>query len=182
MSETGRIACPWHGAVFDCKNGAIEDGAGLGSLQSYKVSTTLHRTLALRRSPALTLFTQVDIEGTSIFVTADAAALNAYRQPPSVSLNATPAAKAQKVLIVGSGAGSAHAIEGLREAGYEGAIKVLTKENYLPIDRTKLSKGLASDPTKVQLRDADFYKSLEAEFVLNVVRSISSLLARLHDD
>lgn len=114
---------------------------------------------------------QVDVEGSSIFVTApsDPTALNAYRQPPSVSINASPAAKAQKVLIIGSGAGSAHAIEGLREAGYEGAIKVITKENHLPIDRTKLSKGLMNDAKKVLLRDADFYKSLEAEFVLNAV-------------
>lgn len=52
----------------------------------------------------------------------------------------------------------------------------LTCKTYLvhvlvPIDRTKLSKGLQTDPKKVALRDAAFYASLGVEFKLHSVRS-----------
>jgi NAD(P)H-nitrite reductase large subunit len=38
---------------------------------------------------------------------------------------------------------------------------------HLPIDRTKISKALISDPSKIALRSADFYKKLQVEFVLD---------------
>jgi NADPH-dependent 2,4-dienoyl-CoA reductase/sulfur reductase-like enzyme len=42
-------------------------------------------------------------------------------------------------VIIGGGAGAAHAVEGLREAGYDGSIKVFSGEAYLPIDRSVLA-------------------------------------------
>jgi len=51
-----------------------------------------------------------------------------------------------------------HAIETLRLYGFGGAITVLSSETYAPIDRTKLSKALISDPKKLEWRSLNDYK------------------------
>ncbi|GAA5938748.1 uncharacterized protein JCM15063_004857 [Sporobolomyces koalae] len=150
LTETGRLVCPWHGACFNvCKNGDLEDAPGIDSLQSFKV----------------------EVDGSSVYVHAPAEekALNAYRQPggPKISIGETEASKPSSVLIIGGGPGAAHAVEGLREEGFKGTIKVISKEPHLPVDRTKISKALIADPSKIALRDADFYKKLSIEFVLD---------------
>lgn len=96
----------------------------------------------------------------------DAASVNTHRGPPQLS---TTVAKPQQfgVIVVGGGSAGGHAVEGLREAGYEGSILVVMKEPHLPIDRTKLSKALISDPKKVALRDDIFYQALDVTFELS---------------
>jgi len=42
----------------------------------------------------------------------------------------------------------------LREHGFPGPITILSKENHTPIDRTKLSKALITDPAKIEWRTA----------------------------
>lgn len=150
LTETGRLVCPWHGACFNvCSNGDLEDAPGIDALQSFKV----------------------EIEGSDIYVHApsDEKAINATRQPggPKISIGEDQASKKSSVLIIGGGPGAAHAVEGLREEGFKGTIKVISKEPHLPIDRTKISKALISDPSKIALRSADFYEKLQVEFVLD---------------
>jgi apoptosis-inducing factor 3 len=58
------------------------------------------------------------------------------------------------VVIVGGGSGAFHAVESLREHGFKGPITMLTKERYAPIDRTKLSKALVTDASKLEWRNA----------------------------
>jgi NADPH-dependent 2,4-dienoyl-CoA reductase/sulfur reductase-like enzyme len=65
-----------------------------------------------------------------------------------------------------SGSGGIGCIEGLREKGFKGRITVLSKESYLPIDRTKLSKALIPDETKVQWRDGDHFSNAGVDFHL----------------
>lgn len=150
-TDSASIPSPWHGACFNvCKNGDLEDAPGIDALQSFKV----------------------EIENGSVFIHApsDEKAINATRQPggPKVSIGEDESSKPSSVLIVGGGPGAAHTVEALREEGYKGTIKVISKEPHLPIDRTKISKALISDPSKIALRTADFYKKLEVEFVLDV--------------
>ncbi|KDE09563.1 hypothetical protein MVLG_00458 [Microbotryum lychnidis-dioicae p1A1 Lamole] len=142
LTSDGRIICPWHGAAMSCKTGDIEDAPGLDNLATFKIES----------------------EGDKLFVTPpENGDVTATRQPPSNS-----GSKSQTgVVIVGGGAGAAHAVEALRQNGYEGSIKVISKEPYLPIDRTKLSKALLADPSKVALRSQDFYDKLGVEFQLN---------------
>ncbi|KAM0746011.1 FAD/NAD(P)-binding domain-containing protein [Meredithblackwellia eburnea MCA 4105] len=144
ITASGRVVCPWHGACFNACTGDIEDAPGLNNLQKFVVET----------------------EGDSVFVLANPADVANSRPPASVSIE-VESTKDNGVLIVGGGAGAAHAIEGLREAGYAGKIKVLSKEMHLPIDRTKLSKALITDAGKIALRNDDFYKTLGAEFVFD---------------
>ncbi|GAA5897109.1 uncharacterized protein JCM6883_006583 [Sporobolomyces salmoneus] len=150
LTESGRLVCPWHGACFNvCKDGDLEDAPGIDSLQSFKVET----------------------DGSSVYVIApsDEKSINATRQPggPKISIGENEEPKRSSVLIIGGGPGAAHAVEGLREEGFKGTIKVVSKEPHLPIDRTKISKALIADASKIALRSADFYKKLEVEFVLD---------------
>lgn len=94
--------------------------------------------------------------------------------PEDVSATRQPRAFASPkegkgVVIIGGGAGAAHAVEELREQGFEGRIRIVSAENHLPIDRTKLSKALITDPKKVALRSPEFYEKLGVEFLLGQV-------------
>jgi len=72
-----------------------------------------------------------------------------------------------------SGSAAVGTIEGLRQEGYKGHITVLSKEPYLPIDRTKISKALITDVSKIELRDAAFYKDIGVDFhTSTIVKSI----------
>lgn len=95
--------------------------------------------------------------------------MTATREPPAFASSKS----GKGVVIVGGGAGAAHAVEELREAGYEGRIRVVSSENYLPVDRTKISKALPSDSSKIAIRSAEFYEKLGVEFLLGQVSSVA---------
>ena len=83
------------------------------------------------------------------------------------------AAKGQeRVLIIGSGSGAVGAIEGLRAGGYDGHMTVISREKTIPIDRTKLSKALITDQSKVAWRSPDFYKEGSVDFVWSNVTGV----------
>ena len=77
-----------------------------------------------------------------------------------------------KVLVIGGGSGTLGAIEGLRGGGYTGKITVISKEGYQPIDRTKLSKALLADISKLAWRQKDFYKDGSIDIVEDEAKSI----------
>lgn len=85
---------------------------------------------------------------------------------------ATDATSAEKVVVVGGGSGACGVVEGLREAGFQGGITVVTSEGYLPIDRTKLSKALLTDVQKLEWRDRQFYEDVAIEFVDDEVTAV----------
>ena len=64
------------------------------------------------------------------------------------------------------------AVQALREQGYKGAITMISCEDNLPIDRTKLSKALIADKSKIELRPADWFKSASVELVHDEASSI----------
>ena len=59
----------------------------------------------------------------------------------------------------------------LRDLGFKGPITVITGEGY-PIDRTKLSKALITDPEKVYLQEPEWYKDGGIEFASDTAASI----------
>lgn len=133
LTADGRVVCPWHGACFNVCTGDIEDAPAPSALHSFKTHIT---------------------DG-KVVVTADVSRTvksNKARAPTLISPVAVPVSKG--VVIVGGGAGTFHAIESLREHGYSGDITVLSKEMHAPIDRTKLSKALITDPAKIEWRSA----------------------------
>lgn len=132
LSADGRITCPWHGACFNACTGDIEDAPAFFGIHSFPAK----------------------VEDGKIHVTADPKFTkkddNLVRQatiPEKLNLQ-----ESTGVVIIGGGSGALHTIESLRENGYTEPITVISKESYVPIDRTKLSKALPTQVSKVQLR------------------------------
>lgn len=98
-------------SCFDRMLKYIEDAPALDSLQKYKVT----------------------VQGGEVIVEADEEALSAgKRKPACVKHNKE---NNDTVVIVGGGASGATTAETLREQGYTGKIRVVSREDYLPIDR-----------------------------------------------
>jgi len=141
VTGDGRITCPWHGACFNISTGDVEDAPALDPLAKFKV---------------------VQKDG-GVYITGEEATIKAGRR----KLNIKCSAKTQDsgVVVVGGGSGGLGAIEGLRAGGYSGKITVISAEPHLPIDRTKLSKALITDLSKIEWRSSDFFKEGDVEFV-----------------
>ncbi|KAF2716937.1 hypothetical protein K431DRAFT_289009 [Polychaeton citri CBS 116435] len=147
VTGEGRLTCPWHGACFNVQTGDVEDAPALDPLAKFKV---------------------IEKDG-GVFIEGEEKTIKAKRRGLSIKCQA----KTQdSVLIVGGGSGAVGAIEGLRAGGYTGAIKCISSEPYPPIDRTKLSKALLADASKVQWRSAEFYKEGSVDLVHDTVKSI----------
>lgn len=71
-----------------------------------------------------------------------------------------------------SGSGTNGVVEELRKSGYKGHITVLSRETTQPFDRTKLSKALIADHSKIAWRSADFYKSASIDMIEDEVTSV----------
>ncbi|KIM40012.1 hypothetical protein M413DRAFT_446902 [Hebeloma cylindrosporum] len=133
LTANGRIVCAWHGACFNVCNGDIEDAPAPMAIHSFKTQ----------------------IKDGKIHVTADPANTLKKNMSRQATLRATGVNSTGKgVVIVGGGSGTFHAVESMRENGYPGPITILSKETYNPIDRTRLSKALVTDPAKLEWRTA----------------------------
>ena len=64
------------------------------------------------------------------------------------------------------------AVQALREQSFKGAITIISAEPNLPIDRTKLSKALIADKSKIELRPQDWYKTAAIETISDEVSSV----------
>lgn len=65
------------------------------------------------------------------------------------------------------------AILALREQGYTDAITVISREPNPPIDRTKLSKALIPDVSKIALREEDWYSSAAIDLQSDEVTGVN---------
>ncbi|KAF8476027.1 hypothetical protein BDZ91DRAFT_818616 [Kalaharituber pfeilii] len=145
VTGDGRLTCPWHGACFNTATGDIENAPALDHLNSFPVT----------------------VKDGAIYITATEEKIKSGRRRPQIQC--TPAATAEHVVIVGGGSGAIGTIESLREKGFSGQITCITKEPYYPIDRTRLSKALATDANKLQWRDSNFFNSAGVTFKLNTI-------------
>ncbi|KAF9064162.1 hypothetical protein BDP27DRAFT_1333914 [Rhodocollybia butyracea] len=129
LTADARVVCPWHGACFNLCTGDIEDAPAPSALHSFKAH----------------------IEGGKIHVTAnpDFALKDNLSRPPKLSTAGFDAV-GKGTVIIGGGSGAFQAVESLREHGYKFPITIVSKEPYAPIDRTKLSKALITDASKLQ--------------------------------
>ncbi|KAK8071157.1 hypothetical protein PG997_011360 [Apiospora hydei] len=148
MTKSGRITCPWHGACFNGKTGDVEDAPALDSLPVFKV---------------------IEKDG-AVYVQGEEATIKAGRRQPN--LKSTSATKSEKIVVVGGGSGGLGLVQGLREKGYGGKITMITNEGVLPIDRTKLSKALMTDVSKLQWRDDEWFKTGSVDVVQQEVTGV----------
>ncbi|MEH2275775.1 MAG: FAD-dependent oxidoreductase [Nostoc sp.] len=139
------VVCPWHNAYFDVRTGDQLEPPGLDSLTCY----------------------QVRIEGENVIVSVPEETTG-LRSPAMAQFN--PDADKRTFVILGAGAAGVHAAETLRVAGYQGRIVMITQDDRLPYDRTKLSKDYFIGKTsseEMPLRSPDFYKEHAIEVLLN---------------
>ncbi|KAB8331504.1 Rieske 2Fe-2S domain-containing protein [Scytonema tolypothrichoides VB-61278] len=139
------VICPWHNACFNVTNGDQTEPPGLDSLACYTVR----------------------IEGEKVIVSVPEKTTG-LRSPSMAQFD--PNVDKRTFVILGAGAAGCHAGEALRVAGYQGRIVMITQEDKLPYDRTKLSKDylIGDTPTEeMSLRSPDFYKEHNIEVLLN---------------
>ncbi|VCU41373.1 Bgt-888 [Blumeria graminis f. sp. tritici] len=148
LTSDGRITCPWHGACFKASNGDIENAPAIDALPSFELSE----------------------RNGSIFIKGDVQDIKSSRRKPNLKICGT--ASAETVTIVGAGSGALAAAEALRENGFKGKITMIGCEGYLPIDRTKLSKALIDDPSKIALRDQSWLNDISIDFIEDEVTSV----------
>lgn len=150
LTPDGRVTCPWHGACFKASNGDIENAPALDALPTFKLFE----------------------KNGSVFITGDKETITSSRRKPNVRVSSL--AQDVKVLVIGGGSAALAIIEALRENKFNGLITMITDEGYLPIDRTKLSKALIDDPSKILLRDEEWFKFGSIEVIKDEVTAIDT--------
>ena len=78
----------------------------------------------------------------------------------------------EKVVVVGGGSGAMGAVQALREQDFKGAITMISIEPSPPIDRTKLSKALMTDKSKLDLRPQEWFKESSVDTVSDEVTGV----------
>ncbi|KAI8667519.1 Rieske domain-containing protein [Fusarium sp. Ph1] len=151
LTSEGRLTCPWHGACFNAKTGDVEDAPALDHLPVFQVA---------ERNGA-------------VYLTGEEAAVKGSRRKPNIKCAAASGAQKEKVVVVGGGSGTLGLVEGLREKGYKGPLTVISNEGYYPIDRTKLSKALMTDLSKLTWRDKSWYEGGSVEFIESEVTDVN---------
>ncbi|KAG6817164.1 hypothetical protein H0H87_012125 [Tephrocybe sp. NHM501043] len=153
LTSDGRVVCPWHGACFNVCTGDIEDAPAPSALHSFKAH----------------------VADGKIYVTAnptDTLSKNKARQPKLLSSGADVSGKG--VVIVGGGSAAFQTVETWLQVSHHNSLEgdiyshrqvapyffdaINGKANNYTTSRTKLSKALITDPSKVEWKTAGEYK------------------------
>ncbi|RKF53844.1 Apoptosis-inducing factor 1 [Golovinomyces cichoracearum] len=148
LTPDGRITCPWHGACFKATNGDIENAPALDALPCFKLSE----------------------KNGSVFITGEKDSIISSRRKPNIKISNI--ISDEKVVVIGGGSAALATVEALREKGFNGLITMISSENYLPIDRTKLSKALIDDPSKIALRDESWFQNGSIKIIYDEVTEV----------
>ncbi|MDZ7705419.1 MAG: FAD-dependent oxidoreductase [Trueperaceae bacterium] len=151
-----RVICPWHHACFHVGSGDQLEPPGLDSVSRFDVR----------------------IDGDHVFVSVPDDADN-DRVLPAVRKQADD----ERVFVVlGGGPAGAYAAETLRQEGFSGRLVMISHEDYLPFDRTNLSKHLSmvAEPDELVLRGEDFYDQRDIERIRDVVREVDAGTQMIH--
>ena len=154
----GRLICPWHHACFKVDSGHLCEPPALDDLPTYAVREADGR----------------------ILVQVPAAAPASTDKPdttPTAELGGTPPpapaeapADTRTFVIVGGGAAGEFATQTLRREGFAGRVVLVSADEHLPYDRTKLSKAYLAGkakPENMPLRETDFYAQQKIERLQN---------------
>lgn len=74
-----------------------------------------------------------------------------------------------RIVVVGGSLAAVHAVEGLRDGGFQGEIVLVSAERYLPYDRPPLSKEAlrhGADADKLLLKDPEWYEQRGVRLLL----------------
>ena len=136
-----RVVCPWHNACFDVTEGKLEEPPALDSLPSFTTR----------------------VEGEQVLVELPEE-IPKRRIEEMAGYSAE--AEDRTFVILGAGAAGTAAVEVLRQKGFQGKIVLVSAEEKLPYDRTKLSKNYLqgqADEDSLPLRSCEFYDEHDIE-------------------
>lgn len=145
---TPKLTVCWP-ACFNTSSGDIEEAPAIDNIPCFELSE----------------------KNGAVFVKGDADTIKASRRKPTLR-RAGQQAVTDKVVIVGGGSGGLAASEALRELGFTGAVTIISSEGYTPIDRTKLSKALIDDHSKIALRDEAWFKQADIDLIYDQVTAV----------
>jgi NADPH-dependent 2,4-dienoyl-CoA reductase/sulfur reductase-like enzyme/nitrite reductase/ring-hydroxylating ferredoxin subunit len=135
------VVCPWHNACFGIKSGKLEEPPALDALPRFTVR----------------------VEGEDLIVELPEE-IPSQCIPEMAKFN--PQADNRTFIILGGGAAGSVAAETLRQAGFQGRVVMLSREDILPFDRTALSKKYLQNDSKkdsLVLRSSEFYNEWDIE-------------------
>ncbi|KAK5858742.1 hypothetical protein PBY51_002859 [Eleginops maclovinus] len=133
------VRCPWHGACFNIHTGDLEEFPGMDCLPCHKVK----------------------IQNKKVYVTINKKTL---RQEKRVkSMGALVPGVNHTVLLLGGGAASLICAETLRQEHFGGRIIMVTRDELLPYDKTRLSKVMNVQSDSILLRKMEFYHQYDIE-------------------
>ena len=130
------IKCPWHGANFDIETGLGDLYPSLDPLEKFEINEVNGQLEVLLPNEIKTRVSKM--------AKRDHSDKRCY-------------------VIVGGGPAALTCAETLRQMEYTGEVIILTEENYVPYDRTNLTKWMPSGIEKIQLRSAEFLKEFDID-------------------
>eukprot|EP00347_Sterkiella_histriomuscorum_P005841 403355065 len=142
MLINDKVVCPWHGAQFDIKSGALEQFPSVDGIPSYQI---------------------IENQDGKSFVKVP---MNIKKAEPVPMVKRDINDKTRYVILGGGPAGLSCA-ETLRQSGFTGEIIVLTAEDIISYDRTQLTKNLPRVQVKdILVRDEQYIQNADIDFKL----------------
>ncbi|XP_029614443.1 apoptosis-inducing factor 3-like [Salmo trutta] len=138
-----RVRCPWHGACFNIQTGDLEEFPGMDCLPCHTVK----------------------VENNKVYVSVNK---KAARQTKRIkSMGSRVEGVIHTILLLGGGSASLVCAETLRQENFGGRIIMVTRDNLLPYDKTRLSKVMNVENDSILLRRMEFFHKYDIEVWLS---------------
>ncbi|XP_017276789.1 apoptosis-inducing factor 3 [Kryptolebias marmoratus] len=134
-----KVRCPWHGSCFNGHTGDLEEFPGMDCLPCHKVK----------------------IRSSKVYVSINKK--NLGQQKRIRSMGAAAPGVSHTILLLGGGAASLICAETLRQENFGGRIIMVTREELLPYDKTRLSKVMNVLSDTILLRKREFFHQHDIE-------------------
>ncbi|MEQ2289215.1 hypothetical protein AMECASPLE_030645, partial [Ameca splendens] len=128
-----KVRCPWHGSCFNALTGDLEEFPGIDSLPCHKVK----------------------IHNSKVYVSINKKDLRHQKRLQHMG-TAVPGVN-HTILLLGGGAASLMCAETLRQENFGGRIIMVSRDDLLPYDKTRLSKVMNVLSDTIVLRRMEFF-------------------------
>ncbi|XP_047463481.1 apoptosis-inducing factor 3 isoform X2 [Mugil cephalus] len=134
-----RVRCPWHGSCFNVHTGDLEEYPGMDCLPCHKVT----------------------VQNSKVYVSVNKKILGKEKRIKQMG-SAVPGVT-HTILLLGGGAASLSCAEILRQENFGGRIIMVSRDELLPYDKTRLSKVMNVESDSIVLRRMEFFHQYDIE-------------------